>query len=336
MILSNVAWIWKASGQVYQGRGFIITSRRVRFFLRALGAYGALKPFIRAPQDATLGKLIAHRPETVGAVIWPYQCAGWNSTTRLARIREHCAIVDRYGWPMNFQICDQLRLLELDEIHTGLKVVLDQPRWFLREGQLAINLFVGDVRIYTLAFSLFEHSDRIGAFVGSIQGRDIEGIVEQYRELTKASCGMHPRDLLIRIFQIFCERLGISQILAVADEFRVHRDRGYFSAASIRKLHANYNDIWTERGGAQINPMFFELSVGDRERSLDEMSSTKRKKYRRKLELIGRIKSQLNERCGYLAPTIAQAEDCAFAVCSEPKQPLASRLPERGTVAIGG
>ena len=174
-------------------------------------------------------------------------------------------------------------MLELDDIRDGLRVVVDQPKWFLREGQIAINLFFQDDRIYTLAFSLFRRHGEIAAFVGSIQGRDIEGIQKLYRELTKVFDGIHPRDLLIKIFQMFCGDVGIEAIFAVADAFRNQRDKKLFWRSTANKFHANYDTIWSEKGGTLVDPMFYRLNVGNQERDLETMSSTKRKKYRKRI-----------------------------------------------------
>src|SRR6185437_8818486 len=128
-------------------------------------------------------------------------------------------VIDKIGGAIDFLPDDKIELLDLGDVVSGLHVVLDQPQWFLREGQLAINLFLEDVRIYTLAFSFFRQGKEIAAFVGGIQGRNIAGILETYRDLTKASYGMRPRDLLIDILRMLCAELGVKQIFAVSNEY---------------------------------------------------------------------------------------------------------------------
>jgi uncharacterized protein VirK/YbjX len=262
---------------------------------RALLVYDAVSPLINAPRESSLGRLMSVRPETIGAVIWPYQCSGWDGRTRLVRIQEHYSIAEQMGGLLNLLPEDSITLIGLPDIRDGLRVVLDQPKWFLREGQLAINLFVEDDRIYTLAFSLFRRDGDIAAFVGSIQGRDIEDIQKLYRELTKACDGIHPRDLLIKIFQMFCAVVGIEAIFAVADAFRNQRDTKYFGQAPANKFHTNYDTIWREKGGTLVDPMFYHLDVGNQERDLDAMSSTKRKKYRKRVSLLRSIEAALHE-----------------------------------------
>src|SRR5262249_2572299 len=252
-------WLWANSFAVCEGKGMLATTRRIRFLMRALVLYDVLKPMINAPCESSLGKAMASRPEMVGAVIWPYQCLGWGARVRLARIRDHYSVVDHIGGAIDFPVEGKLVLLDLAEIREGLHVVLDQPKWFMREGQLAINLFLHQTRLYSLVFSL-GHGDDLAVFVGAIQGRDLEGILNEYRVLTKAAHGMRPRDLLIELFRMFCATLGIRYIFAVADAYRQHRS-SYYGEESKKKLNVNYDEIWEDRGGIRTDRMFFQLHV---------------------------------------------------------------------------
>lgn len=290
-------WLWANSAAVCEEKSTVISPRRVQFFVKAFLVYSSVKQLIDAPRASPLGKLIQDRPQVVGAVMWPYQCAGWSPRTRLARIRDHYAVVEKIGGAIDFPVDGKISLLDLGSIHEGLHVVIDQPVWFMREGQLAINLFLGDIRMYTLAFSFFHHENTIAAFIGAIQGRDIEGVLKEYRNLTKSSYGMRPRDFLIELFRMFCAELGVTQIFAVSDEYRHHRDRRYFGQASGKKFTANYNEVWTERGGVRVDPMFFRLDISDPGRDLAAIPSKKRSMYRRRFEMLRNLRGQMHVRC---------------------------------------
>jgi uncharacterized protein VirK/YbjX len=293
VIIRDIVWLWAASATMFKVNGFVAATRRMRFIFRALTIYESVKPFVDASPESPLGRLMEHRPETIGAVVWPYQCLEWDARTRLARIRDHCSVIERMGGSIDFPVEGQLNLLDLSEIRAGLRVIVDQPKWFMREGQLAINLFMDDTRLYSLVFSLSNELSGITAFVGGIQGRDIEGVLDQYRELTKASHGMRPRDLLIEVFKMLCATLGVTQIFAVSDESRHHRSP-YFGKASARKLSVNYNDIWADRGGVRVNPEYYRLEVESRERNLDSVAAKKRGMYRRRYEMLRSLRQQIN------------------------------------------
>ena len=55
---------------------------------------------------------------------------------------------------LRFPVDGSLEVANLEFVAPGLRIVLDKASWFLREGELAINLFVEGERLYTLAFTL--------------------------------------------------------------------------------------------------------------------------------------------------------------------------------------
>jgi uncharacterized protein len=235
---------------------------------------------------------MAHRRHTLGAIVWPYQCLSWDIGTRLGKICEHCSVLEDIGGPINFPIDDQLVLLDLSEIREGLRVIVDQPEWFMREGQLVINLFLKEVRIYSLAFSLSYREGKIIAFIGALQGTDFQGGLDLYRELTKAFYGLRPRDLLLELFDMLCKRLGVKEILAVSDSHRHHRS-AYFGTEP-RLFSVNYDEIWTDRGGTRVDPTCYRLQLGQR-RDLDSLPSKKRSMYKRRYELLSLLRQRLND-----------------------------------------
>src|SRR6185437_1574512 len=267
MKIRHLGWLWANSATICEGSGIVLASRRIRFVLKALAVYESIVPMIDAPNESSLGRLMLHRPEALGAIVWPYQCTGWTPCFRLARIRDHYGVIDKIGGAIDFPVDGRIVLLDLGDIRKGLHIVVDQPVWFMREGQLAINLFVHDVRMYTLAFSFFHKDGEIAAFVGAIQGRDIDGALEEYRELTKASNGMRPRDFLIEVFRMFCAELAVGRIFAVSNKHRHHKDR-YFGAAAKEKSSANYDEIWEDRGGIRVDATCYQIEVNSAERDL--------------------------------------------------------------------
>jgi uncharacterized protein VirK/YbjX len=295
VISKNISWLWINSRAICDGTGIVSLVRRLRFLARALAVYDSVTPIINAPPGSALARAIESRPETIGAVIWPYQCLDWDARARLARIHEHYSIIDGIGGPINFPTDDEILLLELGDIRQGLRVVLDRPRWFIREGQLAINLFLDDVRLYSLLFSLLPDASGIAAFVGAIQGRDLEGILDEYRSLTKAAHGARPRDLLIEVFRMFCELIGVTRIYAVADEHRQHRS-AYYGPLAYKKLNVDYDEVWEDRGGVRTDPRYYELEVGAKERDLAGVPTKKRSMYRKRYEMLRELGSRMKTR----------------------------------------
>jgi uncharacterized protein len=284
----SIGRLWQWSDRVCEQTGWRRLKARVGFVVKARRVGHELAAFDGG--TGSLSRAMAHRPEITGAAVWPFVCASWGAERRLRQIREHFELVDAIGGVLDFPMDQSLQVLDLAELQPGLKVMLDQPRWFMREGQLVLNLFAGDVRIYSIAFSLGREGERTIAYVGAIQGGNTDGVMADYKDLTKTLHGMRPRDFLVELLRTLCRVLGVSKILAVADERRQHRS-SYFGAAKAEVLSLNYDDIWTERGAVRENDEFFALSIDAPLKSLDDVPSKKRAMYRRRYELLDSLEA---------------------------------------------
>lgn len=257
---------------------------KARFLVQSYLHAEAMSPILNARPGTCLHRYVQERPDTVGFLVWPYQCASWGPSKRLRRLVEHFQILDEVGQPFPFAVEDKLLLWDLGALAPGVRIILDQPKWLFREGMLAINLFCGDHRAYSLAFSLYREGRGAGAFIGGLQGRNTGDALERYKELTKSFHGMRPRDLLLDCFRMIVPALKAQRILAVADNHRYLR-HPYFGGGKDAD-HADYDAIWVDRGGARVDASHFELPLALSFRSLDEVPSKKRAQYRRRNEML--------------------------------------------------
>lgn len=314
MIVDDLKWLWKTSALVCEhenpnakkaGLGAVrVLKRRMYYVAKSLPLISSLQGYMRPRPGSPLQRVMEQRPELIGVTIWPYICSSWNAKTCLQKIDEHFRVIEKVGFPLDFPVNEMLPLLDLADVAANLRVVLDQPKWFMREGLFVINLFMLDVRIYSLAFSLAFEEGKVVAHIGAIQGVDVEGILGDYKDLTKSLHGMRPRDFLVELFRIFCRCMGVTRIYAVNDAKRQHRS-SYFGSAKSEVLLLNYNDIWLERGGVQDSEDFFVLSVETPMRNLEEVPSKKRAMYRRRYELLQSIDEQMQVKLR--AQTIGEA-----------------------------
>ena len=224
---------------------------------------------------------------------WPYVCAGWRAEQRLRHLAAHFQAIGRLP-ALEVPAGGAVELLDLGDLSPGLRVVLDEPAWFLREGPLVLNLFEGGERLYSLAFSL--GGGPMTAWVGALQGVATDDALARYRELTKALHGLRPRDFLIEVFRMLCRGIGVTRILAVADAQRVHRS-AYFGAAKSAQLQVDYDEIWRDRGGAPHDAQFFALPLAAPAKALDEVPSKKRAMYRRRHELLAALAPRVAAAC---------------------------------------
>src|SRR3982074_2075347 len=135
LMFNKTVWsLWSTSELVCGGKGLAADARRLRFCLRAIPVFDLVQQMVNTRRPSALGRLMESRPETIGAIMWPYQCLGWDAHTRLSRIVAHYSVIDKIGGPIDFEIDDELLLLNLHEMRDSLRVIIDQPKWFMREG----------------------------------------------------------------------------------------------------------------------------------------------------------------------------------------------------------
>ena len=131
---------------------------RSKFVLSALARQSLVDKLQRTPPDSPMGKLLSEWPDTVGYLLWPYQCAGWDADTRIARIEAHLAVLEEFP-ALKLKPEDKLLLADLSSISPDACLMIDRARWLSREGHLTLSLFKGDFRAFTVSFSLSSPPD---------------------------------------------------------------------------------------------------------------------------------------------------------------------------------
>ncbi|MET0179991.1 MAG: DUF535 family protein [Novosphingobium sp.] len=256
---------------------------RLKFLAKAVAFRREFAPLLAPRAGSSLATLLDARPDMLGIVLWPYVATSWTVPQRIARLVGHCEILDSLGPPLRRHPDDAVRVLDLGHVHPGVTLVLDQPRWFEREGQLVLNLFLDDERMFSLAFDFGQGPLGLAAVVGAVQGRDLPHAQDFYRALTKSFFGLRPRDLLFELFRGFCRALEVRTIVAVSDAFRHHRG-AYFRGTKTADLTLDYDQVWSERGGTRADDGFFQLAVAMPQR--DKVPSRKRAMYRRRYDFL--------------------------------------------------
>jgi uncharacterized protein len=292
-----------AGREMYPAVGLRDSLRRQRFWHQSRQHLPFVERLLQSDRSGRLAKALTTRPHVLGMLAWPYINRHWSVEERFQRFADHYSCLERHP-ALDLDVGSRVRLADLAHVHPGLELVLDRPQWFLREGELALNLFVDGERIYSLAFSLGQQDGIDLAFVGCIQGRDIDGIDRLYRELTRHLHGARPRDFLIGALQLICEVEGVGRIRAVSESGRHHR-HAFFGSKVDRTPSADYDTIWSDRGGVALERGFHELPARLTFRSTAEIPSSKRAQYRQRYALYGQVREALVCR---LAPVAAPAK----------------------------
>ena len=297
----NISLLVNSSLSLFKDESIGSQIMRLRFILAGLYERRMAAQLLNGKEGSCLNRLMKQRPETIGVLIWPFQCAQWRASTRLDRIINHCGVIDSLGPPWDFSVDRRLVLLNLDEISTGLRVVLDQPVWFMREGLLTINLFIDSLRVFSVSFSFFRDKDeKLHTIIGGVQGRDIDDALNIYRNLTKSLHGLRPRDFLLETLKVLTIIIGSNEILAVSENGRYHH-HPYFNKKT-KKAGINYDEIWLERGGFKIDDNFFKFNTEAARRDIESVRPNKRSMYRKRFELIDNIELRLRQDISLLSP----------------------------------
>lgn len=260
-----------------------------RMLARKLARLRRIHAWFNDPTNPALREMLAVHPFLLSAVGRPYLNATWSAQRRLDTIESHYRML--HG-PLAFLRFAPDGLLVLGRVDTGtvaIDIVLDKAPWFSHEGELVLNLFQGEHRLFSLAFTLGCRDGRRYAYVGALQGSGQPGALELYRELTHLLHGLRPRDLLLDAFRLLCRTLRIEQILAVTDSHSAARS-AYFGSNAIQ---ANYDSAWTELGGIECDDGFYDVPIELHRRSADEIPSRKRAQYRRRYAMLDALQAQM-------------------------------------------
>ena len=273
-----------AARRTFPGNRPAVLVRQGRMVLAGLSVFPLAQQMLAPAPGTALDRIMGQRPEFIGALLWPYLAATFDTEERLRRIIAHYAVIDTFGPPFPFDCDERLVLVDLAEVMPGLRLVLDQPIWFLREGGLVLNLFIDSFRAFSIAFSLRREADgQLTAWIGGIQGRNRDDMLETYRTLTKLLHGLRPRDFLLEALKMLLRKIGVARLYAVSDAARHHR-HAFFGR--IKAVLQDYDEMWADRGGVAISADFFELPMTAERRDEATIKPNKRSMYRKRFEFL--------------------------------------------------
>lgn len=284
------SWLCRSSAIVAESNLLNTAFQRARFVYSGWRNQDLLFSAIRQDEDTPFRRRLRARPTMLDAVIHPYQSTNWNARTRLTKLRDHYDAMVKLRWLFDPHEQRETMICDLSAIDPSLRLVLDEAIWFKNEGPLVLNLFLGEDRIYSIAFALRREAGDLIAHVGAVQGRnpkDIPEIMDTYRDLTRQAHGMRPRDLLIELFRTLCIQLGVTRILLVSDQYQHHR-APYFGN-SRAEVRVSYDEVWIERGAVRIDDTMFELPVYATVRARDQIPARKRALYRRRYDMLNQL-----------------------------------------------
>jgi uncharacterized protein VirK/YbjX len=269
-----------------------------QFFLmgRALVFLPDIMKWYEISDNPRLTLALNRFPLINGMIYWPYINYKWPMERRLSSIDQHYRMLSGPAAIIAHATLAEVELIRLEEEYTGLRLVLDKAVWFLREGEIVLNLFVNDQRFYSIAFTLGIDGGLPLVFVGALQGSNTEAARGTYRDITHALHGMRPRDFLMAALKLLCREFGINRIWAVSGDNRQHNSP-YFGGGHKEKVLVSYNEVWIEHGGQALENGFFEIPVNIKYRDMSEIPTRKRATYRRRYQMLEKLALDIKTCC---------------------------------------
>jgi uncharacterized protein VirK/YbjX len=283
--------LWREINAPSLYRGYSISSIKGKTLM--LLKYRALRRWHSMAHDPRFAWMVERHPLFPALTTRPYINAAWSMQERRQVLEQHYAMLDDVASILHFAPGQSITLTSLDEVEQGVQLTLDKPHWLADEGEVAINLFVGDTRIYSLVFTLGERKGRRIAYVGALQGKAGGNGLEENRRLTRAAHGMRPRDLLFAAFRMLCTHMRVVAILAIADANNICHS-AYFNGS--KQIYVQHDPTWQEYGGVIRSDGFFEVPVPVPYRDADDVPARKRAMYRRRYAMLHRIDTTIATR----------------------------------------
>lgn len=293
--LATLGRVYRLGREMHPGLTKNSIKHQIILMLRTLYFLPKIRDWYDIPDNPLLSLALERFPLVSGAMYWPYINHTWPMQKRLATIDQHYRMLGGCASIIANATFEEIELARLDE-YAGLRLVLDKAIWFLREGEIVLNIFIDDQRFYSIAFTLGMDAGQPLLFVGALQGSNSETAPEVYRDLTHSLHGMRPRDFLMVALKLLCNELGINRIWAVSSDNRQHNSP-YFGSSHKDKVLVAYNEVWVEHGGTLLENGFYEIPAAVKRKDMSEIATRKRASYRRRYDMLNKLALDIKNSC---------------------------------------
>ena len=296
-IYLNTGDFVRLSGEIYPARNVNALYLRLLFYLKTIKYKELIEAFSEEINQLGYGHILKLEPNVLGNLVWPYIHKDWDVPKRFSSIAKHYTLLK--SMPKFLDVSDTLpkEIVSLNSFSPNTAIVLDKPRWFVREGEIVLNIFHYDIRVMSVAFSLGHHNNEFTLYVGGIQGIhsgiSSEKSLEIIKQLTKDFNGLRPRSFVIALLRIIARRIGATKILAV-DQMHRHHWHPYFKSSTKSVSNTNYDEIWKDHEGTAGADGFYQLKTSTAHKDLSEVDSKKRSMYRKRFEMLDQIEQQIS------------------------------------------
>jgi uncharacterized protein len=251
--------------------------------------------------DPLMLRILETHPRICEKVFRPYLRCGMSYDER------HRALIGQYHWLRAHLSESALEAifvgegLELAHLALGeageYRLVLRYYDQFEMEGDLTLSLMrSGDLRVYSMTFSVLEDSGALHVLIGGAQGG--AGVpAEMVRELTKGMQGMRPKALVLFALMRIVRNWGAARLSGICNTSHVYQSPS-FGRGRRHRVRADYDSLWRDAGGsvATDNPHLYDLPLSWPFKSPGDIIPSKRGMYRRRYAMLEILAAELDQR----------------------------------------
>jgi len=124
-----------------------------------------------------------------------------------------------------------------------------------------------------VSFSIIRKDENLAVYIGGLQGAFGENTRERVGVASKLCSGLSPKRAVMEAIFAFAQGIGATQILAVADELQISRDK--FGK------HSSYDAFWQELRAELTSENDYSLPLQPLRKDIFDAPSKRRAKYRR-------------------------------------------------------
>lgn len=280
--------LWRYSGVVYEENTTHRIVNRFRFVVAGRKNRALFTEYVFGPLYNILTDRVKNNQRIMGFIVWPYINNKFEILERFNNLASHYHLLIKYMKWADLPPYRQVTIADLNDMHKGLEIVIENAPWFIREGALNLSMMLFSDRLMSVSFSLSEDNAGLCVYVGSIQGSATQDVVEVYKNIAASMNDLRPRDLLFKIFRIFTDSIRISNIYCVADDYRVH-NHAFFDDKKSEHKKLRYDELWRDQGGVLMEGGFYRMPARMDERPLSDVPTKKRGRYKRRIAMFTTI-----------------------------------------------
>lgn len=168
------------------------------------------------------------------------------------------------------------------------RITLNQNLRFQKEGELALQVSIGEKALCILSFSFYEVSNHKAVLIGGLQGPEHQDY-DLVKEATKACFGIFPKKLALEILVEYLQYWRM-EVYAISNDGHIYQHWRYNKA-----ILADYDKFWLELGAYKLTNQIYKLAYPIYHRPIEEVESKKRSEHKKRKILMVELKNQLND-----------------------------------------